>query len=400
MRITELTATTEAGLTDYLAIDNTTMGTRKILASDLTPTGAVSYSQDQTSIIDSTDAARARANIDAASTSHVSTHLIGGSDALPAASTSATGLVQLYDGTDSTSTTLAATANAVRLAYNHGGGGTGIGSNILDNWYFLNPVNQRGQSTYSVAGYTIDRWRLSRVDMTANVLSSGLQVSTPSGYDGKIIQRFESGVYRGLSLTASVLFSDGTLLTGSATSPTADDISVPFTSGYPEITFSTASGYDALEIKFKNNTSKTMVAAKLEIGSSQTLCFDDNGTWKLTEIPNYQDQVTRCYRYLYVRKNSGNYCPFAIGIAESASFAHVFAILPTDMRDVPTITYSGTLYVWNPNNNQTLSNVGTNFFMCGNYIRFNANSSGLTANTTVIVRNTTSNASMTFSAEL
>lgn len=56
-------------------------------------------------------------------TAHASTHEIGGSDAISAASTTKAGLVQLYDGVDSTSTTLAATANAVRLAYNHGGGG-------------------------------------------------------------------------------------------------------------------------------------------------------------------------------------------------------------------------------------------------------------------------------------
>lgn len=56
---------------------------------------------------------------------HATTHEIGGTDAISAASTTKAGLVQLYDGVDSTSTTMAATANAVRLAYNHGGGGGG-----------------------------------------------------------------------------------------------------------------------------------------------------------------------------------------------------------------------------------------------------------------------------------
>ncbi len=31
--------------------------------------------------------------------------------------------------------------------------------NLLDNWYFADPINQRGQMEYSDTGYTIDRWR-------------------------------------------------------------------------------------------------------------------------------------------------------------------------------------------------------------------------------------------------
>ena len=32
-------------------------------------------------------------------------------------------------------------------------------TNLLDNSWFVNPINQRGQSIYDGAGYTIDRWR-------------------------------------------------------------------------------------------------------------------------------------------------------------------------------------------------------------------------------------------------
>lgn len=53
---------------------------------------------------------------------HASTHQIGGTDALPAASTSQAGLVQLYDGVDSTDTAKAATPNAVKTAYDEAAG--------------------------------------------------------------------------------------------------------------------------------------------------------------------------------------------------------------------------------------------------------------------------------------
>lgn len=32
--------------------------------------------------------------------------------------------------------------------------------NLLDNWYFGNPANQRGLKLYTDIGYTIDRWKL------------------------------------------------------------------------------------------------------------------------------------------------------------------------------------------------------------------------------------------------
>lgn len=55
---------------------------------------------------------------------HHATHEAGGSDeiTLPTASTSGAGIVQLYNGVDSDSTTMAATPAAVKAAYNHGGG--------------------------------------------------------------------------------------------------------------------------------------------------------------------------------------------------------------------------------------------------------------------------------------
>lgn len=109
MRITQLTATTELEQTDYLAVDDETVGTRKILPEDLLggflENKYVSYGIDTVT----TEAqANARYNL-----------------GIGLATTESEGLVQLYDGVDSTSTTMAATAAAVKLAYENGGGGGG-----------------------------------------------------------------------------------------------------------------------------------------------------------------------------------------------------------------------------------------------------------------------------------
>lgn len=84
---------------------------------------AVKYTEQTLS---SSEQAQARTNIGAMAANaaptpagHHTTHEAEGSDpiTLPTASTSAAGIVQLYDGVDSSSTTLAATAAAVKTVY-------------------------------------------------------------------------------------------------------------------------------------------------------------------------------------------------------------------------------------------------------------------------------------------
>ena len=151
--------------------------------------------------------------------------------------------------------------------------------NLLDNGYFVYgkainndynrintfPVNQRGQQSYSSANaYCIDRWKL-----TSGSVSIGQYGIT---LNGTIVQYLERAL--GQTVTASALLSDGTMIT-----PTYDDSTKTFTL--------TASN-------------KTVVAAKLELGSEQTLAHKENGVWVLNEIPDYGEELTKCQRY-YVR---------------------------------------------------------------------------------------------------
>lgn len=122
MRIKDLqvgTLTAEDGI----AIDGATYGTRKISKADIRD-GLVPY--DATINITAEEKTTARNNIGAMASNatptpahHESTHEIGGDDALPAASVNTAGLVRLYNGVDSDSTTLAATAAAVKATWEH-----------------------------------------------------------------------------------------------------------------------------------------------------------------------------------------------------------------------------------------------------------------------------------------
>ena len=79
--------------------------------------------------------------------------------------------------------------------------------NLLDNWYFVDPVNQRGQTEYE-SGFGIDRWR-------------GRGVQLKNGYlhvEGPMFQVIEAAVakfYYGKRITLSILLADGSLYSGS-----------------------------------------------------------------------------------------------------------------------------------------------------------------------------------------
>jgi hypothetical protein len=111
--------------------------------------------------------------------------------------TSNLGAVQLSDSTSSTSTTLAATANAVKTTYDLANSAYApaftnnyyAGKNKIINGDFS--VWQRGTSSFSAPGYTADRWRY-----TAGNGGIGIsqQTFTPgaapvSGYEGKFFLR-------------------------------------------------------------------------------------------------------------------------------------------------------------------------------------------------------------------
>ena len=140
-------------------------------------------------------------------------------------------------------------------------------ANLLDNWYFGNPVNQRGASgTISTAGYFFDRWKLVSGSVTIN---NGAIV-----LNGTIAQVREYAV--GQAVTATVLTSDGV----TDVTPVYDDEAKTFTV--------TAQG-------------KIIRAVKLELGTQQTLAhFEGNLGLVLSEIPKFSDQLAECQRYYQV----------------------------------------------------------------------------------------------------
>lgn len=88
------------------------------------------------------------------------------------------------------------------------------GRNLLDNWYFADPVNQRGQTSYTGAVYGVDRWRI-LAGNTISVETSGLRItgSNDTSFSSMIQQKFPEELLNALdgkTVTASILVSENT----------------------------------------------------------------------------------------------------------------------------------------------------------------------------------------------
>lgn len=161
--------------------------------------------------------------------------------------------------------------------------------NLLDNWYFGNPVNQRGQTEYKGNWmYSFDRWKISP-STTVSISGGGLS----------IIADFQQAILStafilGQKYTMSVLSTDGRLGQLTFTLQQDVDINQGFGFGY----FVIFRDVDKYWFRLYGTNEATYLAIKLELGSQQTLAHqDENGNWVLNEIPNYGEQLIQCQRY-------------------------------------------------------------------------------------------------------
>jgi hypothetical protein len=178
--------------------------------------------------------------------------------------------------------------------------------NLIINWYFGNPVNQRDVSgTISSAGYCLDRWKLVSGSVTIN--TDGI---TLNGTMQQVLETAPVG-----TVTASALTQAG-----------VGEVVPTYNSATKTVTV-TANG-------------KKLVAVKLEIGSQQTLAHQEDGVWVLNEIPDYGEELTKCMRYLQIISTpydtSGN--GVAIGYANNTVDLWVPIPLAVPMRISPTPT--------------------------------------------------------------
>lgn len=238
-----------------------------------------------------------------------------------------------------------------------------IRPNLLDNWYFVGggsqqgggqfPINQRGSSSYSIisAGlYSIDRWRGSGSMTSSNpenvALSSGyvtLSCNSSAGFS----QRIENyAALAGKTVTVSflvevtagkygIVIHDGSSHELIEATPNGKQL---YTAQY-SVPSSISNFYVYLDGKTSPCSAK-LYAAKLEIGSTQTLAHWDETAqkWVLNEVPNFEVELAKCQRYFQTLKSS--FSPMFYGGALSGTTVNIFIPLPVTMRSSPTLSPS------------------------------------------------------------
>ena len=215
--------------------------------------------------------------------------------------------------------------------------------NLLDNGDFRNPVNQRGQTSYTGSRYGIDRWRVSTNNSTAAVSVGDGWINFTSDASGTYInfsstvEKVQPGNY-----TLSFLVDDHTkaqqiYVQGGNSSNVFDSNLLTMTFSVAETSAITV----GIQKKAASSTLK-IYAAKLELGSVQTLAHQENGVWVLNDpLPNYAEELAKCQRYyqLYTsaaqRPTNGADCRPVMRIANPSQ---------------GTIAISGTTYYFNDAN--------------------------------------------------
>lgn len=178
--------------------------------------------------------------------------------------------------------------------------GNAVRSNLLHTPYFANPVNQRGQTEYIGAGYTIDRW-YGVVETSVVTIENGITLKGVGGY-GYFAQKMENPQMMIGEHTLAFLV---TSISGTAYIQMVGDVngtkaSAAITSPGLYFVTNNLDGKDTslrAQIRISDGGSVTLKAAKLELGSTQTLAHQENGVWVLNEIPDFGEELAKCQRF-------------------------------------------------------------------------------------------------------
>lgn len=162
-----------------------------------------------------------------------------------------------------------------------------INRNLLHNWNFLDPINSRGQSSYTGTGYHIDRWRGGYSTDVYTLTESGLKMENKRS-DGLTWARqylddyLEPGTYT-LSVLVTAVGDAVAYMSTSAGAAVPQTMALKV--GLNTITAEVAAD-TVNRVQFTVGSHVTVAGIKLERGKVQTLAEqDDDGVWHLLEQP-------------------------------------------------------------------------------------------------------------------
>lgn len=192
---------------------------------------------------------------------------------------------------------------------------TGYAYNLLDNSDFRNPVNQRGQTSYTGNQYTIDRWR---------TYSVGATVSVANGYVGinDALMQYVLGIDTAKIYTAAVARPDGSLSVTSGI----------FGAGFGNVSIGIRCGVTSDLARF-------LIEGTVFPQIAWAALYE--GAYTADTLPPYQPkgyavELAECQRYYQVLPETSS-CIFSISPQSGRYFSNSFALNP--MRASPNVTF-------------------------------------------------------------
>lgn len=282
--------------------------------------------------------------------------------------------------------------------------GTFTRPNLLDNWYFGNPVDQRGGyivpkgvNYYKVDGfvpqgpipetvrvdyideagsarfnyggvacyvpkdggyvrgyipawngYSIDRWSVeSDSEIVITFVNGGIRVKNTATVARQFKQILPGDLnLAGRMITISALVSDviGTVnyVLTQVNDPYKNSAACSISKdGLVSSSGSALTGQQKIVFGLEPGAEITVLAAKLELGPTQTLAHQENGVWVMNEVPNYGEQLRRCQRYCVAY---GQYAQWG-AVDIQTDYIDFSVYLPVTMRALPSIDGASNLRV-------------------------------------------------------
>ena len=219
--------------------------------------------------------------------------------------------------------------------------------NILDNWYFADPINQRGQTEYTASGYGIDRWQKTSAQGKVTV-GEGVTELTGTGAYGYLRQYVENVSTLTWPVTLSVMTQDGAVYSKTFLGPSATGFFIGTFYFYLD-------GDSRVVVRFPaDTTSVNITAIKLEEGPRQTLARQDaDDNWVLLDpLPNKATELMKCQRY-YQHNVTGEAINLPAYIAATANSLVIGLTYPVPMRATPRPIWSQSPYIRNQNDGST-----------------------------------------------
>lgn len=238
--------------------------------------------------------------------------------------------------------------------------------NLLPNWYYKKPINQRGMQTYTNVGGTIDCVIITAGKINISLANDGLNItSTDVSYYHHYTEATQSKL-AGIPITFTILRSNGILHTCSSiitSEPTWSLVNINFSGARFDIVIQ--ENYLGYQAYIPKDFNETIMAVKIELGHNQTLAHKENGEWVLNEIPDYATELMKCQRYQIELTSPWNHFAgmVGVGVAILNNLANIFVNIPVTMNGVGTVIYKGKWYLMKDQSNWEEGNSVTNIIV-------------------------------------